>query len=53
MEYEVKNYKLLIVQKTNKEGKMYNAVVLQIGSVQKVICFLNTDQYNFIVSSSK
>lgn len=51
MDYEIEDYELHIVQKTNKEGKTYNAIVIKIGSVEKVLCFLNMDQFNFITSS--
>lgn len=51
MDYEIVDYELHVVQKVSKDGKKYNAVVLKIGSVEKVLCFLNTDQFNFITSS--
>lgn len=51
MEYEIEDYEILVVEKTSKEGKVYHAIVLRVGSVEKVLCFLNTDQYNFITSS--
>lgn len=38
---------------TNKDGKEYNAIIIKVGEVEKVLAFLTNDQYLLITSSLK